>query len=506
MKTSLHLIVKDEVEQVHSLIKQAEPYFTSIFITISDSKAYHALERERIHTNVQLDFREWTGKFDEARQYNWDKGANYDYSFWLDADDSFDFTTLPYIFAQLEEYDAVFLPYQYDFDENGNCIVEHPRERAINRRKNFYWKGWVHENLICEEGFSKIDLDIPVIHHQDDKHRDNSLDRNHEILLKAAEETKDPRYLHYLGISYFTKKEFENAITVLREYIKVGGWDEEIYRSVLKISEAYFMLGDVDNAVLEALKGIAILPEYPQGYHLLCHYENQVDNHQQAIEWGKVALSKPQPKGGAIYDPTSCDRTRLTMAIAYFALGEYETAYKYLKSVKTINTSEVEPNFRDMAEIMVLKRVLPGLIRFYDMPKTLWEGLRDEVKYLPELRKVRERLTEPKVWPKNSIVFFCGKGYEEWGPHTLDKGMGGSEEAIVYLAPQLAKLGYKVTIYGEVGTPIYQDEGTDQFVTWLPWNYIDKRDEFDTLVIWRAPQFTTQFKAKKLLIDMQAVS
>ena len=80
MKTSLHLIVKDEVEQVHSLIKQAEPYFTSIFITISDSKAYHALERERIHTNVQLDFREWTGKFDDQGQpimdYVWEEVLN----------------------------------------------------------------------------------------------------------------------------------------------------------------------------------------------------------------------------------------------------------------------------------------------------------------------------------------------------------------------------------------------------------------------------------------------
>lgn len=487
------MIVKDEVDNVKKIIHQARPYFTDIFVTVSDKKAFHALDKEP----AIVDYREWTGKFDEARQHNWDKGAKYDYSFWIDADDAFDFSRIPEIFAELEEYDAVFLPYNYKYDENGFCIVRHPRERAIARRKNFYWKGWVHENLICDEGFTKTDLNIPVIHWQTDDHERESLDRNHEILIQAVKETKDPRYLHYLGISYFTKFEFENAITTLNEYIKVGGWDEEIYRSVTKISESYFMLGDVDTAIMEALKATAILPDYPQAFHLLCHYESQANNHKQALEWGRVALSKPDPTGASIYDPTSRDRTALTMALSHYALGEYVEAYNLVSKVRAIDTSEILDTFKYMAEVVTLKKVLPGLYQFYDDPSILWEQLTNVVKYMPEMRKIREDLTTPKVWADNSIVFFCGKGYEEWGPHTLDKGMGGSEEAIVYLTPQLAQLGYDVTVFGEVDEPL-----DDKGVHWLPWNYIDKRDTFSTLVIWRMPQFVSQFKAKKLFIDM----
>ena len=498
MKTSLHLIVKDELDNVKKIIHQAKPYFDSIYVTVSDLKTFHELQREPIY----VDYREWTGKFDEARQHNWDKGADYDASFWLDADDAFDFSRIPEIFAQLKEYDAVFLPYEYKHDENGNCIVKHPRERAISRRKNFYWKGWVHENLICDEGFTKIDLDIPVVHLQTDNHEESSLQRNHEILIKAVQETQDPRYLHYLGISYFTLHEYQNAITTLNEYIKVGGWDEEVYRSVTKISESYFMLGEVDTAIMEALKATAILPNYPQAFHLLCHYESQANNHEQAIEWGKVALSKPDPKGASIYDPTSRDRTMLTMSLSYYALGDYMQAYTLMSKVRAIDTSDILDTFKYMAEVITLKKVLPGLYQFYDDPSILWDKLTNVVKYMPEMRKIREQLTKPKIWPSNSIVFFCGKGYEEWGPHTLNKGMGGSEEAIVYLAPQLAKLGYEVTIYGEVDEPIMWGEGTDSFVRWLPWNYIDKRDDFSTLVVWRMPQFAGQFKAKKLFVDM----
>jgi glycosyltransferase involved in cell wall biosynthesis len=487
------MIVKDEVDNVKKIVTQAKPYFDKIYLTVSDKKAFHELER----LPAVVEYREWTGKFDEARQHNWDLGANYDYSFWLDADDAFDFSRIPEIFAQLEEYDAVFLPYNYKYDENGNCIVRHPRERAIARRKPFYWKGWVHENLVCEEGFVKTDLDIPVIHMNSEDHDQESLERNHEILVKAVEETNDPRYLHYLGISYFTLKEFRDAIETLNAYIKVGGWDEEIYRSVTKISESYFMLGDVDTAIMEALKATAILPSYPQAYHLLCHYESQAGNHQACLEWGNVALSKPDPKGASIYDPTSKDRTKLTMSLSYFALGEYTTAYQLMAQVRTIDTSDIIDAFKYQAELETFVKILPGIYQFYDDPTVLFTNLPEETRYLPELRKVRESLTLPKEWEDDTVVFFCGKGYEEWGPHTLDKGMGGSEEAIVYLAPQLAKLGYKVTVFGEVSEPFIKDG-----VAWKPWNYIDKRDTFNILVIWRTPQFATQLKAKKMYIDM----
>jgi len=512
------MIVKDEVKQIKTLCDMAFPYFDGIFITVSDKKAFETLKKLN-DTKIHVDYREWNDKFDEARQHNWGLAKDYDASMWIDADDTFDFSKIPELVENLKEYDAIFLPYEYDHDENGNTIVALWRERILSRRKPFYWKGWVHENLICQEHFTKIHIYEPVIHSQDQNHKDSSLKRNHEILLKACQETDDPRYFHYLGVSYFTMKDFDSAIKVLSEYIKTSGWDEEIYRSILKISESYYLLGDVDKAVLEALKAMAILPNYPAAYHLLCHYESSIDNNREAIEWGKMALTKEQPLRASIYDPTANDRTKLTIAVAYYSLGEYTDAYNYLKQVKTIDTAEIMGEFKEKAEIVLASKLLPGLVDFYEYPKVLWDNLKEDIRFLPEMRKFRESVTEPKVWPKKSIVFFCGKGYEEWGPHTLDKGMGGSEEAVVYLSRELAKLGYTVTVYGEVEKPfvdnyilagewkIYDDPASfdDQAystVSWLPWKMIDKRDTFDTLVVWRAPQFASQFKANRILVDM----
>ena len=170
MKISLHLIVKDAVQPVIVLCHNAKPFFDGIFVTVSDKKALESLKKGLTGV-ANVDFRAWNDRFDEARQHNWDLGKKYDVSMWLDADDEFDFDKIPALVSYLDEYDAVFLPYHYDHDENGNVIVKHWRERLINRRKPFYWKGWVHENLICEEQFSKKNINVPVIHKQDKNHK-----------------------------------------------------------------------------------------------------------------------------------------------------------------------------------------------------------------------------------------------------------------------------------------------------------------------------------------------
>lgn len=490
----LHMIVKDEVEAVTQLVKDASIYVDAIYLTVSDKDAYTSLQSLE-NNEVHVDYRPWNNRFDEARQHNWDLGKE-DASFWIDADDWFDFSAVPKMVAKLNEgIDAIFLPYHYDHDDEGNVVVMHWRERMINREKPFKWKGWVHENLICEEKFIKENMDFPVVHHSD--HREVSMERNHKILEEAYEKTKDPRYIHYLGVSYFTLGEYQKAIDILREYVAVGGWDEEIYRSLIKMAEASYLLNKYEEAVQYCTRGIALMPDYPQGYQLMAQLEFQENNYPQALEWVKTAMQKPQPETSSIVDPTAKDRTILTGAICEYKAGNHEEAMRLLDYVRAIDVSGLKEQFKEEVKIDNLASVLPAIAKYYDKPEILWEGLPTDIRYDNRFRKLRQEYTKPKKWKKKSIAYFCGKGYEEWGAHTADKGMGGSEEAVLYLTQEFAKQGYDVTVFGEVSEP-YEKDG----VKWKPWRYIDYRDQFDTLIIWRYPQFASQFKANKMLIDM----
>lgn len=495
MSVSLHLIIKDEIKPVQNLLFEAMTEVDHIFVTVSDLEAYNVLKEEE-NEFIKVDYRAWNDRFDEARQHNWDLGKDYDYSMWIDADDSFDFSKIRQIIANTS-VDCVFLPYDYDHDDNGAVIVRLWRERIIKRTSPFYWKGWVHENLICSEPFTHERVNIPVVHNQTSEHKDSSLLRNHAILEKAYKETNDPRYIHYLGISYFSMKDWENAITVLEKYLELGEWTEEIYRTLIKISESHFLLGNIELAILSALKAVGVNNKLPQAYHLLAHYEYQDKDYEAAILYANDALSRPDPEDSSIWDPTARDRTYLTMAMCHYESKDYRNAYTMLQKVRSIDTSDVIDEFKDKANLEVFKEIIPGMVSYYENPTSLWTGLKDEYKFSSELRDFRLSVTQPHIWAEKTIVFFCGKGYEEWGPHTLDKGMGGSEEAIVYLSRELAKLGYGVFVYGEV-----ENEYFDEGVMWLPWNRFDVRDTFDTLVIWRQPQLASQLTARQMFIDM----
>lgn len=526
---SLQMIVKDEYDKVMPLLFDAAPYFTDINVTISSYDAYLKFSKKLprltkyLEGKVTFHQRDWTDDFAEARNANWAM-CKTKYAFWLDAGDEFDFSTIPHLvdLAETEGYEAIYLPYNYARDEHGRVVAVHSRERLVRADIGFEWRGALHETLIIDRQFRAKRLDFPVVEHAD-ANIAQSIERNHKILLKkATEEPVDPRYLHYLGLSYFTQGDYANCIRVLTEYIKVGGWDEEIYRSLIKMSEASSLSNKPEDAMNYALQAAGVMPDYPQSYFCLAQYEFAEGNWKQCLEWLKVAFAKPQPKTMSVVDPTMVERGKVIGASSEFQLGHYRDAEELLKSADDPAVKELRPIFQLEASKERFVDIAPAITKHVDK-KALFDGLKEDLKYDQRMQWLRYAVKEPKVWPKKSIVWFCGQGFEEWGPHTLDKGMGGSEEAVVYLSREMAKLGYEVTVYGAVNEKYYDqyDKALNMwketklpyvvyvntnkpvpYVEYKPWRMFDTRDEFDTLIVWRAPHGIDKLKARKKILDV----
>jgi tetratricopeptide (TPR) repeat protein len=89
-----------------------------------------------------------------------------------------------------------------------------------------------------------------------------------------------------------------------------------------------------------------------------------------------------------------------------------------------------------------------------------------------------------------SVSLFCrlrgqtpGTAEQVWGPASIEKGVGGSEEAAIYLSRQLAALGYCVRVYGN--PPMEEWGADDHGVAWLPfWAYRSDQAP-DVFVSWR---------------------
>lgn len=510
---SLQMIIKDEYDQVTALIQKAveAAAFNKINLTVSDKTTANKLKKlGKGVDGFTVVWREWNNNFADARNDNL-KLCDTDYFFWLDADDAFDFSTIPGLveYAEDGDFEAIYLPYNYARDEDGNVVAVHDRERLIRTNAGFTWRGAIHESLLKEGSFRAKRLNTPAVEHLS-KNIEGSKVRNHEILRAQVQDVDnpDPRYVYYYGISCFGMGYYKDAIEILTEYLKVSGWDEEMYRAMIKISESYYMMDKYPEAMETALKASGLLPHYPDAYLALARYEYGAGNWQQCIEWATVGLSKPPVETMSVKNPQQFEIAKLYLATSLYYLGKYKAALTAMNQVPKHLQGDLLDGFKQQANLETFIELIPELIPFLGA-KTIWDALPSHIKYDNRLKWFRNKMVIPKQWWDKSIVIFCGAGYEEWGAHTLDKGMGGSEESVVYLSRELADLGYDVTIFNE--TPeAYTDHKVDDkkahgAVNYRPWREFDARDKFNIISIWRAPQYAENIKANKILIDLHDV-
>lgn len=531
---ALTMIVKDEYKAVFDIVEQCFGTFDQFVFVFSNEEAknyfdtydWRGLDEGVIFTY----YRPWNNRFDEARNFALSKVTT-DYWFWMDADDKFDFSYIPQLveLADQGNYDEIMLPYNYARDEEGNCVAWHWRERLLRTSHPFTWKGWVHETPISDLPYSAHRADVEVFHNADDNHTQESLERNHAILLDAVAASDDPRYKLYLGQSFFSLGKYGEAVEILDKFTKVSGSGEDIYRAFCCMSECAFKMKHSNAALQYALQASAQIPAYPFAYRLLAQWEDALGNYKEALEWAKTSYNKPAPDGMGVFDPSSRNDVILIAVHCEYMLGNFNKALSWLRRLPadSKHREEMEPAIIQEADDETFVGLLPKLRSYFKSDESLYDSLVYDMKYDVRLRGLRDLVEPAKDWADNTIVFLVGEGYEEWGPHTLDKGMGGSEEAIVYLTRELAKQGWEVTVYGAINEALTEKctVGSGSFpdnwhrptvglepasktiprVYWKPWREINKSDHFNVFVAWRAPDFAERITANVKVADIHDI-
>ena len=133
----------------------------------------------------------------------------------------------------------------------------------------------------------------------------------------------------------------------------------------------------------------------------------------------------------------------------------------------------------------------------------LIESLPASINQQPFAIKWLQKVSKPRKWADNEICYFANMGskhFFQWDGDSLSKGVGGSETAVIRLSEEWTKLGYKVFVYGDPGS-----KKEINGVTYLPWYYFNKEDEFNIVIQWRNGALATVVNAKKLYIDLHDV-
>jgi len=506
MQIALCMISSEADEaKVRALGEQMRPFVDEVVITVNSPDG-------------SRDFK-WNQNFSDARNDNFSR-TKADWIIWLDADDTLDHPEkLRTLVAQAADKNisGYYFKYRYAFDKSGNCVDEHWKAQLLKNDSSFKWMGPVHEDPIQQSPVNWIMTDEVVrIHHSDPQRGKSSHDRNLAILEKwHQDDPNEPRAMFYLGRAYTAAKRYADAINILQQYLELSGWDDERYEARLLIGQAYLHSGDVDTALLAYHDAILEKESNPDAYIYkgMCYMRQE--KWEEALYNFQIAQDLPLPNAVTFFNPMFYKRdVYQAIAIAKMHTGRLDDA---LLAIKVALAADKSPDIKELYSLILrlkdkrtaVQRII-DTVKFaekHDSTKTaqillatplpLWD---DEL-----LTALRKRFLPPKVWPKGSLVVYCGSSAEDWTPDSQHNGgIGGSETAVIELTKRLAAMGWDVTVYNQGGHPaegrVY--DGVKYLNYWM----FNPDDKFDVLWCWRVPMlFDFNLSARLKVLDLHDV-
>jgi len=541
-KIALSMIVKNDSEagNLRRCLRSIAPYVDGIFITTTalPNKEIKKICKE---VNAHHSFFKWRKDFSAARNFNINQIPKKEYSwfFWCDADDYILGGENLHNLAQIGEergIEAFFFNYVYALDEVGiqhflktgkvlpdHILIEHLRERLLRNNGVYKWIAPIHETLIEQRPTKKVDdPSVQVVHLNSPERMKEAIFRNVDILetqLKSQGKRRDPRTVYYLGKAYFDlrgedEKYLIKAFDLFKEYLKTSGWNEERAQAWEYMAEIYNIYKKFDKAEKCLLSALSETPVFTTTYVALASLYMRQGKWDQALHWLKLSVYVPMPKTTLVVNPRDIITHSYEVAFNCFLhKKEWDKAYQAMQQLAKYfpNEPSVQERLQWITNIVKERDALKYFIKLADYLRQTGEN----DKLLPLLSatpkniennqlvsNLRNEVLPPKVWKKNEIAIFCGPGFECWDPTSIKKGIGGSEEAVIYLSQALTKLGWKVTVFGD---PI--KEGVYDGVKYLHYfkcNFL--KDKFNIFIVWRAiGNVDPVRRARAIFVDMHDV-
>lgn len=522
------MIVKgteDEASLLDKCLQSINGHVDEMFIDINAPKGKKPSQKViQVAKKYGADIKKtvWTGNFVKARNENFARvPKDYNWIIWLDSDDTVDSPEkLKEVCALAGTSNGIYLKYDYAHDEYGNVTVSHYNARLVRNNGTFVWKSsfkdediTVHETLNEVRAVEKaLNEEVKVIHNSSEERRDNSLQRNIELLegmLSRFEDNPDPRILFYLATHYMDAYQYGKAKGLFEKYLTMSGWAEERAQAWSYLGDIYQAKQENHNARGCYMRAIAENPADPVPYIELSEIEMADHLWVKAIEWLTMAVEKKPDKTTVVLRPLeNTYRAYKLLAECYVNLGPktYQKASKWLR--KALELRPFDPELHKAEEkLNELKKVRETnewalkLVselkkeKEYEKIVPFVDNLPTYMQDSPLIHSVRNYYTEAKKWGEKSIAIVCGSSaLGAWGPWSLNEGIGGSEEAVIQLSKELTLIGWHVTVFATPG----QRVGIHNGVNWKHYWEFNGRDTFDILIGWRDPSFFDKaYKARK---------
>lgn len=247
-------------------------------------------------------------------------------------------------------------PYEYSYNDKGECICIHYRERLVSNHNLYKWVNPVHEVLIPKENTRLAYLtseDVIYKHQRQYSGKVGEPGRNLRILEEYIKEHgDDARQHYYLGLEYYNCNKLDLSYASLEKYIGMSGWDDEKCMACLKMVDICYARAQYEDGVRWAFKAVETKENWCECYFALAKMfyfiaqkggPSEIRYWQRCAYFAKHGLSLPPTKTLLFVNPQ--DRDFIIHQYLNVALGKLGDIGGALESVNAgLFANPTDPN------------------------------------------------------------------------------------------------------------------------------------------------------------------
>lgn len=343
----MNMIVKNESEVITRCLETVKPIID--YWVIVDTGSTDGTQE------IIKDFmKDVSGELHETPWVNFEHNRNHamslaknkaDYLLIIDADE---------VLAIAENFKMPQLDKDFYFITTQFGGTEYGRVQLVNNHLDWKWVGVLHEALMCDGAKTSETLKglNNVVYTDGARSKDPLKYQKDALLLQTALE-KDPtntRYMFYLAQSWKDAGEHAKAIECYKKRIAMGGWEEEVFWSMLQIAHMEKELG---------MPPEKFLSSYYNAYHFrntrqeplfyISKYYRTQGNYAQAYLIASTAAAIPPSKDLLFVEQYIRDyELEFELSIAAYWIGKYKKCQTISREL--LKRPNLPDNIRDRIE------------------------------------------------------------------------------------------------------------------------------------------------------------
>lgn len=216
------------------------------------------------------------------------------------------------------------------------------------------WKGVLHEVLIPLKGSTHAVFEKVKTVYTTEGARSKDLlkyEKDAKILEEALEkEPNNVRYVFYLAQSYRDSKKYANAYKAYEKRVSMGGWDQEVFYSLLQMAILEELMGEPIEKVKESyLRAYRFRSTRIEPLYHIARLNRSEKNYLLGYQMAKLASSFPLSKDGLFVEQWMYDYGILleTSVCAYW-IGKYEESQQI--SLEILKRNDLPSDIRNLVE------------------------------------------------------------------------------------------------------------------------------------------------------------